>query len=331
MKISIALCTYNGEKFLSEQLESFINQTRLPDELVVGDDCSSDATIRLITDFAKTSPFPVRVKVNEKNLGSTKNFEHTILNCTSEIILLSDQDDVWLPNKIEHFETLFSENEQIGMIFTNAEVVRENLLPYGKKLWDFVFEIEERQKNFLNVLMRRNVVTGATMGFRAKFAKLFSPIPTDIPNTIHDGWISLVIAANSNVMFVDECLIKYRQHANQQLGIDWNHRNRDRSDLYKNSIIFHQNELERIKLMADVLGNYPQFQTEKIQSLKDEIISTNLEEKAEILNHYKFRSQLEDGKLKRLLPILSELKTGRYARFSKGWKSALKDLFESKI
>ncbi len=326
MKISIALCTYNGEKFLSEQLESFLNQTRLPDELVVGDDCSNDATIELINSFAKTSPFPVRVKINEKNLGSTKNFEHTILNCTGEIILLSDQDDVWLPNKIERFEALFAENEQVGMVFTNAEIVSEDLSPYDKKLWDFVFEIEERRKNFLNVLIRRNVVTGATMGFRTHYAKMFSPIPTDIPNTIHDGWISLVIAANSDVMFVDECLIKYRQHANQQLGIDWSEKNKDRRSLYEKSIIFHQNELERIKIMEKVLRTFPQFQTDKIQSSIDEIVKINLEEKTDIIKHYKLRMNLPEKRLYRILPILRELKSGRYAGFSKGWKSAAKDL-----
>jgi glycosyltransferase involved in cell wall biosynthesis len=331
MKISIALCTYNGEKFLGEQLESFVNQTRLPDELVVGDDCSNDATIRLITDFAKTSPFPVRVKVNEKNLGSTKNFEHTILNCAGEIVLLSDQDDVWLPNKIERFETLFSENKQVGMIFTNAEVVRENLSSYDRKLWDFVFEIEERRKNFLNVLMRRNVVTGATMGFRAKFAKLFSPIPTDIPNVIHDGWISLVIAADSEVLFVDECLIKYRQHSNQQLGIDWSGKSENRRMLYENSLVFHQNELERIKLMDDILRDFPQFQTEKIQNSIDEIIKINLEEKNEIIKHYTVRMNLPNSRIKRISPIFRELQSGRYKRFSKGWKSAVKDLIESTI
>src|SRR5262249_10160572 len=100
-KISIALCTYNGAKYLSSQLESYLAQTCLPDEVVVCDDCSQDETVTILNDFAIRAPFPVRILVNDQNLGSTKNFEKSISLCSGEIIFLSDQDDVWMPNKIE--------------------------------------------------------------------------------------------------------------------------------------------------------------------------------------------------------------------------------------
>ncbi len=331
MKISIALCTYNGENFLSEQLESFVKQTHLPDELIVCDDKSADKTIEILNKFAANSPFPVHIFINEDNIGSTKNFEKAISLCTGDIVFLSDQDDVWNSKKIERIETLFIKHKNIGMIFTNAEIVDEKLASLDKKLWDFTFEKEQRSLNFFDVLMRRNVVTGATMAFRAEFAESFSPIPTDIPNTIHDGWISLVIAANSEVMFIDECLIKYRQHSNQQLGVDWNHRNKNRSDLYKNSIIFHHNELERLNLMNVVLRTFPQFKAPQIQLSINEIVRKNLEEKTELIKHYNARMNLPNGKFKRILSVFFELQSGRYKRFSKGWKSAVKDLVESKI
>jgi glycosyltransferase involved in cell wall biosynthesis len=331
MKISIALCTYNGEEFILEQLDSFLKQTRLPDELIVCDDRSTDKTIEILNKFAESVPFPVRISINEDNLGSTKNFEKAISLCKGDLVFLSDQDDVWDIRKIERIETLFIENTKVGMIFTNAEIVDEKLISSDKKLWDFTFEKEQRSLNFFDVLIRRNVVTGATMAFRAKFSELFSPIPTDIPNIIHDGWISLVIAAKSEVMFINECLIKYRQHPNQQLGIDWNHRNLNRNSLYKNSIVFHQNELARLNLMAVVLRTFPQFQAAEIQLSIDKIIATNLEEKHERLKHYEARMNLSEHYLKRILPIFRELQSGRYSRFSKGWKSAVKDLAESKI
>lgn len=91
--ISTAMCTYNGEKYLREQLESIARQTLLPNELVVCDDCSSDETVEIIQDFSRNAPFSVRLMINENNLGFAKNFEKAITLCSGEIIVLSDQDD----------------------------------------------------------------------------------------------------------------------------------------------------------------------------------------------------------------------------------------------
>jgi glycosyltransferase involved in cell wall biosynthesis len=338
MKISIALCTYNGEEFLSAQLESFLSQTRLPDELIVCDDCSNDKTIEILENFSANSPFEVRIFRNENNLGSTKNFEKAISLCTGEICFLSDQDDVWMPEKIALFETHFIENKDVGMIFSDAEIVDENLNHLHKSLWYFTFQEHERSKEFFDVLMRKNVVTGATMAFRAEFRDLFLPIPTHIPNIIHDGWISLVIASRAAVKFIERPLIKYRQHSKQQLGINWDSqrkrlfkKNKQRNAEYQKSLLFYENERERLLFYDDILRDFPQFQTEKIQNSIDEIVRINLEEKNEIIKHYTVRMNLPNGRLKRIFPVFRELKSGRYARFSKGWKSAAKDLIETII
>ncbi|MBC7931137.1 MAG: glycosyltransferase, partial [Rubrivivax sp.] len=96
-RLSIAMCTYDGGRYLAEQLASIAAQTRAPDELVVCDDRSRDETTSIVRRFAETAPFPVRLYVNEQNLGSTRNFEKAIGLCEGELIALSDQDDVWLP------------------------------------------------------------------------------------------------------------------------------------------------------------------------------------------------------------------------------------------
>ena len=98
-KMSIALCTYNGELFLQEQLDSYINQTLLPNELVINDDCSTDSTVAIINDFVKNAPF--LCKINEANLRLTKNFERAIVRSTGDYIFLSDQDDVWKKDKTQ--------------------------------------------------------------------------------------------------------------------------------------------------------------------------------------------------------------------------------------
>ncbi|MFT6754528.1 MAG: glycosyltransferase involved in cell wall biosynthesis, partial [Candidatus Azotimanducaceae bacterium] len=100
MKISIALTTYNGAAYLQAQLNSYLVQERLPDELVVCDDVSTDETVTILEAFKKTAPFQVRVIINELNLGFTKNFEKALLNCSGDLVFLSDQDDVWYPEKI---------------------------------------------------------------------------------------------------------------------------------------------------------------------------------------------------------------------------------------
>lgn len=322
MKISIALCTYNGEKFISEQLESFVKQTRLPDELFIGDDRSNDETVKLINEFAKTSPFPVHLQINENNLGSTKNFEQTVLRCRGDLIFLSDQDDVWCKNKIEKIENQFVENKEIGMVFTNAEITDEKLNSVGQELWHFTFPKERRSGKFIDNLLRQNMVTGATMAFRADFRPLFSPMPVDIPNLIHDAWIALVIAANAEVKFLDENLVKYRQHADQQLGINLH----DKGN-YAKSIAYNKNEILRLKKMNDIFITNSAF----TNLVKAGLIEKYIAEKKEIIKHYEARMNLSTQHLNRILPIIREFQSGRYAKFSKGWKSAVKDFCGQKI
>ena len=101
MKVSIALATYNGAKYLKQQLDSFQAQTCLPDELVVCDDCSKDNTVEILEEFKETASFIVIIIQNESNLGYTGNFEKAISLCSGNLIFISDQDDVWFNNKIE--------------------------------------------------------------------------------------------------------------------------------------------------------------------------------------------------------------------------------------
>ncbi len=220
MKISIALCTYNGVEFLQEQLESIALQTRIPDEMVICDDRSKDDTLEILRNFSSKVSFPVRIFLNEKNLGSTKNFEKAIKLCTGDIIFLSDQDDVWNPDKLEKIEKLFSISPSTALIFSDAELVDENLRPLGYTLWKSIGFSKKEQSNFthgkfIEVLLKRNVVTGSTMAFRSEFKQLFFPI-SDI--WVHDGWIALLIAFASDLGMISEPLIKYRQHHMQQVG-----------------------------------------------------------------------------------------------------------------
>jgi glycosyltransferase involved in cell wall biosynthesis len=328
-KISIVLCTYNGEKFLHAQLESIRKQSRQPDEIVVNDDISNDHTVKIIENFAKTVSFPVRLEVNERNLGSTKNFEKAIWRATGDIIFLCDQDDIWASHKIERIEEVFKSDNSIGLVFSNAILIDENDKPIGRKLWDYTFPQQQRKKNMLEVLLWQNVVTGATAAFRSEFRELFSPIPTNIPNMIHDDWIALTISAAAKVVALDENLIFYRQHPEQQLGVIRNYNQKSRkSKSYEEDINFRLEEIKRLESLPSILRNYDVFYN---YPMIQGTIESYIKEKQEVIEHLQARMNLPKARFRRLMPIWQELLTGRYHRFSRGLLSAIKDLLLKEI
>jgi glycosyltransferase involved in cell wall biosynthesis len=220
MDISIAMCTYNGSKFLGEQLSSILEQTKLPHELVVCDDASTDATSQIVEAFALDAPFPVRFFRNQATLGSTRNFEKAISLCVGQAIALCDQDDIWLPNKLERLASVLDSEPQVGGVCSNAFLMDERSEPFPDSLWErrnFTPRLQAAfQRNSALQLLQYNAATGATFVFRSEFVKQITPIP---PEWVHDAWIALLVATQSRVQLVPEKLISYRIHAAQQIGV----------------------------------------------------------------------------------------------------------------
>ena len=222
MKISVALCTYNGEKYLSKQLDSILNQSGFAvHEIVVCDDKSTDDTLQIVENYAKQYPEIFKVHSNTANIGSTKNFEKALDLCTGDYIFFSDQDDTWKPNKIEKIIPLFQNDEKIEAVFSNADIMDENgtIIP-NITLWDSVFFLEnELQKpiDFFDIITKNgNIVTGATLCIKKELKKKIFPFPSDI---LHDEWIALITAACQTIAYSNEKLISYRIHQNQQIGL----------------------------------------------------------------------------------------------------------------
>ena len=330
-KISVALCTYNGERFLSEQLESFAEQTRLPDEIVIGDDGSNDRTVEIIENFAKAVSFPVRLKINEKNLGSTENFAQTIVRCRGNLIFLSDQDDVWLPEKIERIAAEFADSPKVGLVFSDAEIVDANLASLNRKLSNLTFSPQisraVEEKSFFEFLLLRNYVTGATMAFRAQFRDKFLPFPLDIPEMIHDAWIAFVLVANADFRFLDETLIKYRQHDGQQLGIFAKNEfeNLSREEHYVKVIALARQTKIRVERILREIDGHPQMFARR-DFIKD-VGEKEINKLNRRIIHHEKRKNLSRSRIKRLAPIAEELFSGRYHKVSRGFLSAAKDLF----
>lgn len=318
LRVSVAMCTYNGAAHLREQLQSMVDQTRRPDELVVCDDRSTDATPAILEEFAGRAPFPVRTEVNEKNLGSTKNFEKAISRCEGDVIALSDQDDVWLPHRLEATRSAFDAPE-VGLAFGDAEIVDEELNRSGHRLWDCAMFSPDKRERFrqgrpMDVLLRHNVVTGACSAFRAAYRDLLLPIP---PGWVHDGWAALLIAAVAEVRMIPEPLILYRQHASQQIGAS--------------KMTFW--DMVRLARRID-WPTYCQREWRNFQAARQRLIETNhplreddmIERLDEKVRHAHARMLMHQGVLRRVPLALRELLAGRYARCSTHWRTLAVDL-----
>ena len=222
MAISIALCTYNGEKFLKEQLDSILQQTLLPDELVVCDDRSSDGTLDILREFEKSAPFAVRIFHNETNLGPINNFAKAISLCQGDWISLCDQDDLWLPNKLEllgrkmvQLETSLGKHTPI-LIHTDAVVTDRNLKEIGKSLWEFQCTYPEKGHE-LSKLLNQSLVTGCTTLVNRALCSKALPLPENAL-MMHDWWFTLVASAFGRIESIPEPTILYRQHGANDTG-----------------------------------------------------------------------------------------------------------------
>src|SRR5437879_647993 len=146
-RISVAMCTYNGARFLPEQLGSIAAQTRLPDELVICDDRSTDESVEIIRAFLDHAPFASRLEINDSNLGSTENFDKAIGLCQGEIIALADQDDVWRPEKLSCLADVLDRDGRIGAVFSDADLIDQESRPLARTLWgSFLFNSSEQEK-----------------------------------------------------------------------------------------------------------------------------------------------------------------------------------------
>lgn len=321
---SVAMCTYNGSRYLSSQLESISQQTRVPDELIICDDVSSDDTVLIIKRFATSAPFPVRLEVNSQNLGSTNNFEKAISLCEGRLIALADQDDVWLPHKLETIEACFQRAPTVGLVFSDAELVDEDLRPLGRRLWDSIGFDEKMRRQFvaedaLDVLLPGWTVTGATMAFRSEYRRLALPIPADIP-LIHDGWIALVIGAVAEVSFIEEPLIKYRQHEEQQIGA------KTRAVEKPQGVTNLRQAMKRTNSYGQLISIGCCVRSRLVDASAGLGSTAALRRLDARIGHLRVRDGLPKNKLRRLQPVVRELLSRRYHRYSNGLNSALKDL-----
>lgn len=217
-QIDVLMATYNGEKYLKEQIDSILNQTYSNIRLIVSDDCSTDGTRDLLKEYEKNND-KIKVYYQEKNLGYVKNFEFLLKKVENEIYMMSDQDDVWLPTKIEHTYKRLKETNA-DLVFTDLEIVDENLNTLYPSFNDYM-KLTRKIKKTINskeLVYLYNCVTGCTLMAKKEKIKEVLPIPTNSNHIFHDHWIALVTSMSGKIEYLPEKTIKYRQHENNQIG-----------------------------------------------------------------------------------------------------------------
>ena len=249
---SIALCTYNSERFLPEQLESYRRQSKQPDELIVSDDGSIDRTFEILDDFSRSVPFEVRVYRHAEQVGPWRNFERAVSYCTKQIVFLSDHDDVWRSDKIEIIMNVFETRPNIAGAFSNAAVVDADLTPRPYTMWDscrFTPELQAmfRQGAAFAALLDCHTIQAASLAFRANYRPMILPFSPLWP---HDSWISIILAACADIVPVADNLMLYRQHGSNVVGAPT------------------PKEKNRLQTLYDKLLNLPGYYRDKLQILE---------------------------------------------------------------
>jgi len=312
--LSVALCTYNGELYLGTQLDSILQQTRLPDELVVCDDRSTDGTLQLLERFAQQAPFPVRIVTNPSQLGYNKNFEKALSLCTGELIFICDQDDYWLPEKIQLLSDGLLARPELDILFSNAIVADTHLESTGVLFWEvvrFAPDIRARWRNgeAAEVLLDGNRMMGCAAVLRKRLLDTVLPIPT-VPGYIYDGWIALVAAMLGTIDFYEKPLLKYRTHEQQQVGIRAQPAGRWVT-------LVERFTRERPLKLKPFIDKRDQLQV--LQKLVNERIPGNTPGKEQLqrrLTYFQTRSSLPLARLRRFGPVLQEWQRGNYKRYS---------------
>lgn len=314
--VSVALCTHNGERYIGEQIDSILNQTLAVDEIVIGDDASSDATLSIVRERLRDSAIKLVIREHVPPLGVRDNFADAIAATTGDVVFLCDQDDIWHPTKVERLLEMLHDGAL--MVHSDARLVDGDGQPLGADLLDTLRVTAWEKQRLVDghgyeVLLRRNLVTGATAALNGPFARQAMPIPQ---GWIHDEWLAMLAAVDGGLRLLPEALTDYRQHGNNQIGA------RKISYLEKAMRVISAEDqddrrrFERARSLAQVASERQLGTPQQRQDL------------AQAVRHQRGRVNLPNARLARVVPIVREWRRGRYQRYSRGILTALRDVLQ---
>jgi glycosyltransferase involved in cell wall biosynthesis len=310
MKVSIALATWNGAEYLQDQLDSYLAQERLPDELVASDDASSDDTALILSSFANVAPFESSICVNPERIGFVRNFNSALARCSGDIAFLSDQDDIWFHTKIAAVLREAQENPHKLLFIHDARLVREDLTDTGLTTFG---EVRARGES------DRWLTQGCCFAVRRELLEWALPIPDDYP--FHDIWIAELAHDLGVAHIMERPLQLFRRHATNASSMTTVGRKRiwdaDTRSVLNFRASLMRPRLERLRALSGRAG------------LDDAPVRRKLQESiAELevgLKAIEARlTVLSRRRVLRTAGVLEMLASGQYAYFS-GVRSALLD------
>lgn len=260
MNVSVAMTTFNGEKFLTQQIESILNQDYQIYEIVICDDCSTDSTLDILKNFELKYPNLFHIYRNEKNLGYVKNFEKVLSLCSGDYIALSDQDDVWDTNKIS---SLIANIKNFDLIHSDARLIDSNdkllVESFSKHLKKTVYN-----PSFLSICST-NPVTGCTVMIKKELLLKALPMPDFI---VHDHWLAIIAKGNNGIAYYPKSLVSYRQHNNNAIGgsfikVDLKQKKRSVDQIYTSRMNHYQRLLN---VATDKISNNYLLEINKYQT-----------------------------------------------------------------
>ena len=246
MKLSVALCTYNGEKYISEQLDSILNQNMQVQEIIIVDDCSSDRTFSILNKYESLYSI-IKLYRNEITLGYLKNFEKAINLCSGDIIFLSDQDDIWLQEKTQKICDLFLHNCNISCVVTDLKLINSEGTLLNKTFFGTLFKdtpVCKTKSDVVNFLIKKgNFAAGAGMAFKRKQVDFINDTCF-----VHDAQIIISSLKDDGLYVDDNSYTDYRIHGSQSIGL---RNNKERG----NKMLDAYERFKRAEYIYGVLGN----------------------------------------------------------------------------
>ena len=319
-RISVAMAAYNGESYLSEQIESILRQTFPVAEIVVCDDCSTDNTFPILKRYSERFPSLFRVFRNEKRVGVSCNFERAVSLTTGDIVFLSDQDDVWLPEKVERMTALLEASPGAEGCFSDSLITDADLNPTGVSHWEIrgfsndtlIAALCGGTLSQLDIFLKRVPASGHDMAFRASAKNSILPFPP--LENCHDTWIGLYLVALHQWTFTGETLTLFRRHRSNFSGVGKDDHFLGRFRAARRSI--RENTFAWNARLFDMLA-------ERLEGKCDAAVEDLLKDRAA---HSGIRSAMDCPLHKRLRLVAGEVRNGRYFRYGRGICSIIQDL-----
>lgn len=326
--VSICLCTYNGERFLPQLLASLSEQSRSPDELVVCDDLSTDATPLILREFVNSASFPVRLVINERRLGIIHNFEQAVSLAQEGLLLICDQDDVWHWEKIAVMADIFERWPQLSGAFHDSDLIDAEGGKLPGTLWDLVCLSKSARSQLhdgrgLSYLIRHPRIAGHTLAVPSAARSLLLPFS---PRSGYDNWICRLLSARGQLFPMEQILVSHRLHPENAVGV-WRSKTvaerLHRSSLVSSSYLAEADGLR--DLASRLEACLPSAMTAKVEhDLKGKV--AHMERRAALQNRA-LRSPLMRARA--CVGVVHETGTLGYHRYSNGFSSAAFDMVSS--